>query len=208
MLRRRGPLRPPLEHPTVVDLPLLEPEEIRTIDSPTEAPIPTARANGLGSPEDRGAFEPRESPDRGATPSSRDATNSEEMFSLAKKELGTPSRLFHRPPRPTLTGRPERRAVTPTSREACDPHDRQCDTALLRFSTNQSLAGRCAANFRGLLMLQVAILSNNKIAADAIFLSTASATGNPQAGPRPHSARYNLPNSRRFWRLFNPAGQG
>lgn len=67
------PTRPLLEHPVVVDWPPLEPEETRMIGWPTEAPIFTARANGFGDPESRGAFEPHESPDRGATPSGRDA---------------------------------------------------------------------------------------------------------------------------------------
>lgn len=51
------PTRPRLEHPVVVDLPLREPEETRSIDWSTEASTLTARANGLGGPESRGAFE-------------------------------------------------------------------------------------------------------------------------------------------------------
>jgi hypothetical protein len=53
-----------------------------------------------------------------------------------------------------------------------NPSGERCAAALLRISTNRSLAGRCAANFRGLLVLQDALLSNKKIPADAIFLST------------------------------------
>lgn len=51
------PTRPHLEHPVVVDSPLVEPEETRAASWPTEASTLTARANGLGGPESRGAFE-------------------------------------------------------------------------------------------------------------------------------------------------------
>jgi hypothetical protein len=53
-----------------------------------------------------------------------------------------------------------------------NPCGERCAAALLRFSTNRSLAGRCAANFRGLFLPQVAALSNKKISIDTIFLST------------------------------------
>jgi hypothetical protein len=100
------PTRPHPEHPVVVDSPPAEPEETRAVDWSTEASTLTARTNGFGGPESRGAFESLESPDRGATPSSRDAPFSEEKAPTEVGSLGSPSRLFHRPPRPTLTGQP------------------------------------------------------------------------------------------------------
>jgi len=99
----------------------------------------------------------------------------------SEEGLGSSSHLFHRPLDLTLTGQPDRLAVTPTVPQGLRPNcSRRCATALLRFSTNRSLAGRCAANFQGLLMLQTPFQSNNKIERYAIFLSTTS----PQAGPR------------------------
>jgi hypothetical protein len=62
------------------------------------------------------------------------------------REVGSPAHLFHWPLRPALTSRRGRPAVSPTLRRACGPNERQNATALLRFSTNWSLAGRCAAN--------------------------------------------------------------
>jgi hypothetical protein len=100
------PTRPRSEHPAVADSPLHEPEETRAVDWPAEASTLTARANGLGGPESRGAFEPHESPDRGATPSSRDAPISCGKAPARGQSLGSPSRLFHQPPRSTLTDRP------------------------------------------------------------------------------------------------------
>lgn len=88
------PTRPHLEHPVVVDSPLVEPEETRAASWPTEASTLTARANGLGGPESRGAFESHESPDRGATPSSRDAPISEEKLPHAVGARGHPHAFF------------------------------------------------------------------------------------------------------------------
>lgn len=67
----------------------------------TEALLLTARANGLGGPKSRGAFEPHESSNRGATPSSRDAPMFRRTAPLEVEAWGHPHAFFtSRPNRP------------------------------------------------------------------------------------------------------------
>jgi len=107
VLRRRGPL----SHISNTPLSLtgrrsnLKRLEQRT-DQPRPPLSPPART-GLVVLKAGVPSNPQESPDRGATPSSRDALISEEITPTEVESPGSPSRLFHRPSRPTLTGRPE-----------------------------------------------------------------------------------------------------
>jgi len=104
VLRRRGPLGHISNTPLSLTHRWSSLKRTGADGWPTEASTLTARANGFGGPESRGAFESPESQGRGATPSGRDAPIPKNGWPREVGSLGSPSRLFHQTPRWTFDG--------------------------------------------------------------------------------------------------------